>query len=252
MARLRAPDGCPWDKEQTHDTLLKYLLEECTEVVEAVQSGDMEHVCEELGDVLLQVVFNAQVAQENGNFGISEVIDGIARKLVRRHPHVFGEAVAETPDAVIVQWDRIKAGEKGHTKPKSPMDKVSRALPALARAQEMQAKAAKVGFDWPDQEGPLQKVHEEIGELEVELRAGRKEGIEDEFGDLVFALVNVARHSGIEAEFATVHANAKFERRFRRVESLAGGAEAMKQMTLTQLDAFWNQAKREERGEAQS
>ena len=250
MARLRAPDGCPWDREQTQDSLLKYLLEESTEVIEAVQSGDQAHVCEELGDVLLQIVFHAQVAQEAGNFNISNVIDGIAAKLVRRHPHVFGEGTAETSEAVTVLWDQIKAVEKAQkgivAKPKSVLDKVSRALPPLARAQELQAKAAKVNFDWPDEVGVLDKVREEISELEVELKAGNTKKFQAELGDLFFALVNLARHAGIEAELAMIGANAKFERRFRRVEDLAGGSEAMQGKTLQQLDLFWDEAKREE------
>ena len=180
MVRLRAPDGCPWDREQTHETLLPYLMEESTEVVEAVQSKDMHHVCEELGDVLLQIVFHAQVAAEAGNFSIHEVIDGIASKLVRRHPHVFGEATAETADAVTVQWEKIKAEEKAAkgkaTEEKIPsvLDKVSRARPTLARAQKLQARAAKVGFDWPDMQGVWAKVREEVEELEVEMKSGNK------------------------------------------------------------------------------
>jgi len=250
MARLRAPDGCPWDREQTHDTLLKYLLEESTEVVEAVQEGDSSHVCEELGDVLLQIVFHAQIAHEEGRYSIAEVIDGIASKLVRRHPHVFGEAVAETADAVTVQWDKIKNLEKeskGIEKHRSVLDKISRSLPALARAQELQTKAAKVGFDWPSVDGVLDKIQEEFDELRVEIANGEKEKAREEFGDVLFALVNFARHSGFEAEFALVGANAKFERRFRRVEHLAGGGEAMKQKSLGQLDLFWDQAKKEEK-----
>jgi len=251
MTRLRAPDGCPWDREQTHETLLKYLLEESTEVVEAVQEGSPAHVCEELGDVLLQIVFHAEIAREAGHYSIAEVIDGIASKLVRRHPHVFGEAVADTTDAVTTQWDKIKLQEKAAKgqvdKPKSVLDKVSRALPALARAQELQTKAAKVGFDWPNLDGVLAKVQEEFGELQVEVANKDSVKIREEFGDLLFALVNFARHAGFEAEFALVGGNAKFERRFRRVEDLAGGGEVMKGQSLEQLDLFWDQAKREEK-----
>ena len=251
MARLRAPDGCPWDREQTHESLLKYLLEESTEFIEATQERDTAHMCEELGDVLLQIVFHAQVASEAGNFGIHEVIDGISSKLVRRHPHVFGETTADTPDAVTAQWDQIKLAEKAAKgiveKPKSVLDKVSRALPPLMRAQELQAKAAKVNFDWADVRGVLAKVREEVDELEVEQKAGDKARFEDEFGDLLFALVNLARHSGIEAEQAMVRANAKFERRFRKVEERAGGGDAMKAMSLAQLDMSWDDVKREEK-----
>jgi len=250
MVRLRAPDGCPWDREQTQKSLLKYLLEESTEVIEAVQAGDQPHVCEELGDVLLQIVFHAQVAKEAGDFTIAEVIDGIAAKLVRRHPHVFGEGSAATPEAVSILWDQIKKEEKAQKgiveKPKSVLDKVSRALSPLMRAQELQVKAAKVGFDWPTADGVLDKVREEITELEVEMKANHTEKFQAELGDLFFALVNLARHAGVEAELAMIGANAKFERRFRRVEELAGGGEAMKNKTLQQLDLFWDEVKREE------
>ena len=248
MAKLRAPDGCPWDREQTHASLLKYLIEESTEAIEAVQSGDMKHVCEELGDVLLQVVFHAQIATENGDFDISEVIDAVASKMVRRHPHVFAEAIADTSEAVLTQWDIIKQQEKddaGKAKHTSVLDKVSKALPNLMRAQELQAKAAKVGFDWPDAQGVLDKIREEVAELEVEMRAGDKDKFEDEFGDLLFALVNLARHAGVDAETAMIRTNTKFERRFRRVEILAGGDAVLKTMTLEQMDLFWDQAKKE-------
>jgi MazG family protein len=253
MARLRAPEGCPWDREQTHETLLKYLIEESTEVIEAVQSGNKPHVCEELGDVLLQVVFHAQIATENGHFTSADVIDGIATKLVRRHPHVFLNATADTPEQVMVLWDKIKAEERANQpKASSVLDKVSRSLPSLARAQELQAKAAKVGFDWTDVKDVLDKIREEILELEVEIRAGDKVKFEDEFGDLLFALVNLARHAGVEAELAMIRANQKFDRRFRRVETLSGGGEVMKTMTLAQMDLFWDQAKREEKGKVES
>lgn len=251
MARLRAPDGCPWDREQTHESLLPYLMEESTEAVEAVQSKDIQHVCEELGDVLLQIVFHAQIAAESKQFDIHTVIDGIASKLVRRHPHVFSEAVADTPEAVTTQWEKIKAEEKAakgissSEKVPSVLDKVSRALPTLARAQKLQARAAKVGFDWPDTQGVWDKVREEIAELEVEMKAGNQKLFAEELGDLFFALVNLARHANVDADVALIGANAKFEKRFRRVEQLAGGGDAMKGQRLEQLDLFWNQAKAE-------
>lgn len=253
MARLRATDGCPWDREQTHESLLPYLMEESTEVVEAVQSKDMHHICEELGDVLLQIVFHAQIASEAQQFDILQVVDGIAAKLVRRHPHVFAEATAETPEDVTTQWEKIKAEEKAAkagaassgTKMPSVLDKVSRALPTLARAQKLQARAAKVGFDWPDVQGVWAKVREEIAELEVEMNAGNQGLFAEELGDLFFALVNLARHARVDADVALIGANAKFERRFRRVEQLAGGGESMKGQSLEQLDLFWDQAKRE-------
>lgn len=248
MAQLRAPNGCPWDQEQTQQTLLKYLLEESTELIEAVQEGDPAHIQEELGDVLLQVIFHAQIASEAGLYDIHNVIDGIATKLVRRHPHVFSNAIAEDPEAVTRQWDAIKLQEKekqGKSKSASVLDKVSKSLPSLMRAQELQVKAAKVGFDWPDIQGSFAKVQEEFAEVAAELESGNQNKLAEEFGDLLFAMVNFGRHAGLDCEQAMIAANSKFERRFRRVENLAGGSENMKGKDLEELDIYWDQAKKE-------
>jgi tetrapyrrole methylase family protein / MazG family protein len=250
MKRLRSPDGCPWDKEQNINSLLPYLIEESCEYIDAAQANDKVHMCEELGDVLLQVVFHAQVASEQGDFSISEVIESICEKMIRRHPHVFGDATAEDANAVLRQWERIKASEKNNIgmAEKSAMDKVSKSLPPLARAQELQRRAAKVGFDWNSEAPVFEKVLEEITEFREEMQAEikNKEKIEEEFGDILFSFVNWARHIGLNASTALMRANSKFDRRFREVEKLAEGQD-MKSMGLEKLDALWDQVKKEER-----
>ncbi len=246
LARLRALDGCPWDREQTHESLLKYLLEESVEVVEASRSGDMSHLAEELGDVLLQVVFHAQIASEAGNFTIDDVVRAISEKMVRRHPHVFGTSVAETSDAVLAQWEVIKAQEKaasGKDQAKSVLDKVSRSLPALARAQALQNRAAKTGFAWPDEESAWAKVREELGELEAERVSGDRKRLAEEYGDLLFAMVSLGRQLGLEAEEELIHGNAKFEARFRKMEVGAGGTEALARLAPDELLDRWQAAK---------
>lgn len=238
MQKLRSPEGCPWDREQSFNSLLPYLLEESYEYIDAVQSGDAKLMAEELGDVLLQVVFHAQIAKEEGKFTIDDVIKAICEKMVRRHPHVFGDENLGTSTEVLKKWEEIKNSEK-EEKPKSAMDKVPRSMVALSRAQELSRRAAKVGFDWSDSKPVLEKVKEEIAEFESE-KNGSLEA-EEEFGDILFALVNLARHKGINAETALSRANAKFEKRFRQVEILAGGNP--QNFTLEELDKFWNQAK---------
>jgi MazG family protein len=238
MQRLRSPHGCPWDKEQNFNSLLPYLLEESYEYIDAVHSGNAALMAEELGDVMLQVVFHAQIASEEGKFTIDDVAKGICEKMIRRHPHVFGNENLATSNDVLKKWEEIKAGEK-EEKPKSAMDKVPRSMVALVRAQELSRRAAKVGFDWNDSKPVLEKVREEIGEFERE-KDGSPEA-EEEFGDILFALVNLARHKGINAEVALARANAKFEKRFRQVEIMAGGKP--QNFTLEELDEFWNKAK---------
>lgn len=268
MAKLRSEQGCPWDREQNHQSLLPYLLEEATEAIEAAQSGDMDHFCEELGDVLLQIVFHAQIGKEQGTFDMDAVVHGIAEKLVRRHPHVFAQATAETPDQVTAQWDEIKKQEKlDKKKPlveKSVLDKVSRALPTLMRAQKLQNRAAKVGFDWPDVTGVLDKIREESQEIADEILPYQKPGtdskeslslshanrmrIQDEIGDLLFVLVNLSRHAGVDAEQAAIGGNAKFERRFRAMEVLASQRQLdWSQMNLEEMDKLWNEVKAQEK-----
>ena len=236
MQKLRSQKGCPWDREQNFNSLLPYLLEESYEYIDAVQSDDAKLMAEELGDVLLQVVFHAQIAKEEGKFTIDDVITEICEKMVRRHPHVFGNENIKTSDAVLKKWDEIKNAEANFP---SAMDKVPRSMVALTRAQELSRRAAKVGFDWDNPKPVLEKVKEEIGEFEAE-KNGTPEA-EAEFGDILFALVNLARHKGINAETALARANAKFEKRFRQVEVMAGGKP--QDFTLEQLDKFWEKAK---------
>ena len=247
MHKLRSEEGCPWDREQNFNSLLPYLLEESYEYIDAVQSGDAKLMAEELGDVLLQVVFHAQIAKEEGKFTIDDVITEICEKMVRRHPHVFGNENIKTSDAVLKKWDEIKNAEATAVRATlavaptggSAMDKVPRSMVALTRAQELSRRAAKVGFDWDNPKPVLEKVKEEIGEFEAE-QPGTPEA-EAEFGDILFALVNLARHKGINAETALARANAKFEKRFRQVEIMAGGKP--QNFTLEQLDKFWEKAK---------
>lgn len=246
MSRLRAPDGCPWDREQTHQTLRRYLLEEAYEAVEAVDEGDPEHLCEELGDVLLQVVFHAQVAREDGLFDMHDVIQGITEKLVRRHPHVFGDVVVQNAAEVSRNWEQIKQGEKGHHRDsQSVLSGVSTALPALFRAHEVQKKAAKVGFDWEDVSGPAAKVTEELGEV----LAASGDQVEKEVGDLLFSAVNLARKLGVQPEVALTGATARFVRRFSYIEQrVRESGRELSEMGLDALDRLWDEAKEAEFG----
>lgn len=246
LARLRAPDGCPWDREQTHESLLKYLLEESVEVVEAVRAGDDANLAEELGDVLLQVVFHAQIAAEAGRFGIDEVVRGISEKMVRRHPHVFGAAVAETSDAVHAQWEAIKAAEKaaaGKAQARSVLDRISRSLPALMRAQELQKKTMGAGFAWSTPQEALAKVREEVGEVEAEMVSGDRTRLAEEYGDLLLATAALGRYLGLDAEQELIHGNAKFEARFRALEAGAGGPEGLKTLGTEELLRRWESVK---------
>ncbi len=254
-ARLRAPDGCPWDREQTHESLRNHLLEEAYEVYDALEAGATPELAGELGDLLLQVVLHAQLAAEEGVFDMTDVWAAIASKIVRRHPHVFGESEARTAADVNRQWERIKAGERaaaadetGLEAPKSALDGISRSLPALAASQEMQERAANLGYDWPSIDGVLDKVREEVGELvEADDPAHRAE----ELGDLLFVLVNVGRKTGIEVEGALRSANEKFRRRFRHVElAAASRGVALRDLSFEELDALWDAAKADERREA--
>ncbi len=260
--RLRLPDGCPWDREQTHLSLRKHLLEETYEVYDALEHGATPDLAEELGDLLLQVVLHAQLAAEAGVFDLADVQASIARKIVRRHPHVFGDTVASTAADVTRQWERIKAEERGEAAaderasgaagaafaPKGALDGISSALPALAASQEMQERAAALGYDWPDVEGVLEKVAEELAELAAAGTAGERR---EEFGDLLLVVTNVGRKLGIESEAALRAANAKFRSRFQRVERIvAERGVAMRDLDFGTLDAMWDQAKAEERAEA--
>jgi MazG family protein len=258
--RLRAPDGCPWDREQTHASLRNHLLEEAYEVYDALEDGAGPELAGELGDLLLQVVLHAQLAAEAGVFDLTDVWTALASKIVRRHPHVFGDAEARTASDVNRQWERIKAGERADaaaggengtdSAPKSALDGISRSLPALAASQEMQERAANLGYDWPSIDGVLDKVREEVGEL---VEAEDADQRTEELGDLLFVLVNVGRKSGIEVEGALRAANEKFRGRFRRVEQAAAARNvALRDLSFEELDALWDAAKAAERGEARA
>jgi len=247
MARLRGPGGCPWDREQTHASLREYLLEETCEVLEAIDEADDQKLADELGDLLLQVVFHAQLASEDERFDIADVCDRIADKLWRRHPHVFGGVDGiETADQVLPLWEQRKQAEAGHEDRKSALDGIPAALPSLARSYKLQRRAARAGFDWPDQAARLEKVAEELKELAETVAAGDAKAAEDEYGDLLFMVVNAGRGLGLQAEDALRRANAKFERRYRTMEQLAGGPTTFASLPLDDQDALWNQVKRGE------
>jgi MazG family protein len=241
--RLRAPGGCPWDREQTHETLIPHLLEEAYEVAEAIKNNDMPHLREELGDLLLQPVLHAEIASETGAFDLDAIAHELTEKLIRRHPHVFGEANAETSDAVLKQWDAIKREEKG-TQRESILHGISHGLPALMRAQKLQKKAAKVGFDWPDAAPVLEKIREEAAEITHAMDARNAAAVTEEVGDLLFTVVNLARKLGVDSESALAAASAKFERRFGQVEqALETQGKKPQDCTLTELDELWDAVK---------
>ncbi len=253
MATLRSPDGgCPWDLEQTFATIAPYTIEEAYEVAEAIERGDMGELKDELGDLLFQVVFHAQMASEVGAFGFGDVVRAISEKMIRRHPHVFGNEDARTAGAVKGRWEDIKAEEraaKGKPAQASLLDDVPLALPALARAVKLQARAARVGFDWPSTAEVLDKLNEEMLELSHEVaKGGDHDRLEDELGDLLFVYANLARHLKVDPEAALRRANAKFRRRFGYIEErLAAEGRKPEQSDLEEMDALWNAAKREER-----
>jgi tetrapyrrole methylase family protein / MazG family protein len=241
VAHLRSPDGCPWDREQTHQSLKPHLIEECYELVDAIDAGDDKEMKEELGDLLLQVVLHSQMAAEEDRFDMDDVATVIADKLMHRHPHVFGENKLPDSEAVLRQWEVIKRAEKQERK--SALDGVPRALPALARAQKVQTKAARVGFDWNDADGALEKVQEELAEIE----SASEHQIEEEVGDLLFAVVNFARKKGLDAEQALWQATAKFSDRFQAMERLAKDRDLeLTSLTLSQMDEIWEEAKASE------
>ncbi|WP_026583002.1 nucleoside triphosphate pyrophosphohydrolase [Bacillus sp. J33] len=242
IAELRGPNGCPWDLKQTHESLKKYLIEEAYELIEAIDNEESEHMAEELGDVLLQVMLHAQIGEDEGYFTIDDVIQGLSEKMIRRHPHVFGDVQAENEEDVLKNWQSIKQEEKGE-KQEFIMDSIPKSFPNLMRAAEIQKKAAKVGFDWKEVEPAWEKVKEEISEFESEARAGSSQ-MEAEFGDILFALVNIARFYKIDAEEATRKTNEKFIRRFSFVEErVKMSGRSFEDFTLEQLDDFWNEAK---------
>jgi XTP/dITP diphosphohydrolase/ATP diphosphatase len=254
MARLRGPDGCPWDREQTFDSIKRHTLEETYEVFDAIERRAWPDLKDELGDLLLQVLFYAQMASEAGYFTLQDVAANLNAKLIRRHPHIFAGAEVTDSDAVLRNWEQIKQSEKNaSTSPPSSalqasmLDDIPRTMPAVLEASKLGSRAAKVGFDWPNAEGLFDKLQEEIGELKAELtpqsEGQSKTAIESEFGDLLFTAVNLARHLKVDPESALRATNAKFRRRFAAMESAAGGRDALAASTPSQLDQLWNQAK---------
>jgi MazG family protein len=244
MHRLRAPGGCPWDAEQTHGSLVSNLIEEAYETVDAIQRCDMEHLEEELGDLLLQVVFHCELANETGDFDFDWVASGIADKLVRRHPHVFASSGAATSEAVLKQWDEIKRGEKG-VEEEPYLHGTGKGLPALLRASKLQKKAAKVGFDWPTQSGVLAKIREEIMELEAAVGEQDLDAVDEELGDLLFSVVNLARFRKLDPEIVLAAANEKFERRFNEMEKmLKSSGRSLEEATEREMDDAWEAAKK--------
>jgi nucleoside triphosphate diphosphatase len=261
MAALRQPEtGCPWDIVQTFETIKPYTIEEAYEVADAIERQDPDDLCEELGDLLLQVVFHARIAEEAGQFSFGDVVEAITRKMIRRHPHVFARSDADTPDAVKAQWDTIKQQEKAERAarraargisddPKAGhLGSVQRSFPALTEALKLQEQAAKVGFDWSEAAPILDKIEEEIGELREALAENRPDRVKDELGDLIFALVNIGRHVGAEPEQALRGTNTKFRNRFRYIETeLQANGENLRDADLDRMEELWQAAKTLER-----
>ncbi|MBB2692399.1 UNVERIFIED_ORG: ATP diphosphatase [Rhizobium esperanzae] len=261
MAALRHPEtGCPWDIEQNFQTIKPYTIEEAYEVSDAIERGDMDDLCDELGDLLLQVVFHARMAEEAGEFSFGDVVNAITTKMIRRHPHVFARSEADTPDAVKIQWDEIKQAEKRERAERRArrgitedfkggfLGSVQRSFPALTEALKLQERAAKVGFDWSAPEPILDKIEEEIGELRVALRDGDREKVSDELGDLIFAVVNIGRHVKADPEQALRGTNTKFRRRFNHIENvLEAEGETLEAASLERMEEIWQAAKAIER-----
>ena len=256
MARLRAPQGgCPWDQAQTFATIAPYTIVEAYEVADAIERGDMAALKDELGDLLFQVVFHARMAEEQGSFAFNDVATAVVEKMIRRHPHVFGQSeAAKDGESQLVAWEDLKAAERASktgTRPVSALDGLTGGLPALTRALKLQNRAARVGFDWPDKAPVFAKLKEELGELQAEIEAEdvAPERVADEFGDVLFVIANLARHLKLDPEAALRGANAKFERRFRRVEQLLlQQGKSPEASDLQEMDRLWNVAKAEERG----
>ena len=247
MRKLRAPGGCPWDAEQSHESLKRYLLEEAYEVIEAIDTKDAAHLKEELGDLLLQPVFHAAIAEEKGEFTMDDVLDAINEKLIRRHPHVFGEAVIESSEAQVENWEKIKKQEKGVQR-KSALSGVPPGLPALMQAQKITEKAARVGFDWEHTDQVFAKVMEELHEFEEAMLAGDQQEMESELGDLLFAIVNLGRFLAIDPEEALRGTIQRFTKRFSHVEeTLHARGMALQSATLAEMDLLWEEAKKLEK-----
>ncbi len=246
MARLRGPEGCPWDRKQTPESLKPFLLEESYEVIDALDEKDPAKIREELGDLLFQIIFHARLSEEQGQFTIRDVIGTIHEKMVRRHPHVFGDEKVETAQEVIANWEEIKKKEKGHDERRSLLEGVPRSMPSLIRAHKVQERAARVGFDWNRLDEALPKLDEEIAEFKESLRTENAAKIEEELGDVFFTLVNLSRFLDLDPEEALRKTIGKFIRRFRYIEEKAAGAgRNLKDMTLDEMEALWQEAKGE-------
>lgn len=244
IAFLRTPEGCPWDREQTHFSIKKNFIEETYEVIEAINKHDTAGLREELGDVLMQIMLHSQMESERGNFDFSDICDELCRKLIVRHPHVFGSVEADNVEEALASWDSVKQELKGEKHQSQSMESIPIELPALMRAQKVQHKAAKVGFDWQDSKGAFDKIQEEINELLIAISHNSQSEIEDEFGDLLFSCVNVARFVDVDSEEALKHATDKFIARFKVVEQLAAQKGiSMKDSSIDLLDELWNEAK---------
>ena len=246
VRKLRdADNGCPWDVAQDFKSIAPYTIEEAYEVADAIERDDMANLGDELGDLLFQVVFHSQMAEEAGHFDLDDVAGGITDKMLRRHPHVFGSDEQQAQGQTDGSWEQIKAGERSDGEDNSALGGVAKALPALKRAEKLGKRASRVGFDWPDREGVREKIHEELDELEEAVGLRDKESIDEEFGDLLFAVVNLARHLDIDPEKALTGANYKFERRFRDMEqSIGESGKRLKDFRLATLDKYWRAAKK--------
>ena len=246
VAALRGENGCPWDKAQTHETLKSNLLEETYEVLEAIDSGDPDKLREELGDLLMQVMLHSQIASEEGLFDAYDVVETITEKLIRRHPHVFGDVNVSSPQEALSNWEAIKRREKGYQDRRSILDGIPASLPSLLRARKLQGRASRVGFDWGNPKEVLPKIEEEIDELKESISSGDSRKIEEELGDLLFAIVNLARLLQVEPEEALRKANEKFIRRFKELERRAESkGRDLKSMSLEEMDEIWDQIKEE-------
>lgn len=244
IAKLRSPEGCPWDRQQTHLSLKRFLLEESYELFEAIDQDNPLAIKDELGDVLLQVLLHAQIASEQGHFSIEDVVTNLGKKLIRRHPHVFADVLAETPEDVISTWDAVKKKERDGAQRTSVLDGVPVVFPALMRAEKIQKKAAKVGFDWEHSLDVVKKIREELEELEEAIAKGNQDELQEELGDLLFASVNLSRFVQVDPEFALQQATDKFIERFKLVESYAQDASLdLTELNLTELNELWDKAK---------
>ena len=246
---LRSPGGCPWDIKQTHESLKRNAVEEAYEVCDAIDEGSMEHLREELGDLLMQVIFHASIEKERGGFDLDDVSDEAVKKLVHRHPHVFADVKADTPEEVLTNWDAIKRADRGQQSTASVMDGIPKGLPGLMRSQKIQNKAGKLGFDWPDVSGAMDKLREEVGELQEGIDAGDVENIKEEIGDALFSVVNVARFFKVDSEECMHAACAKFIRRFRYLEEgAARRGLRLEDMSLGQMEEIYQEARHELEG----